>query len=221
MVLRPYLLDLFFPNCCGCCEARILPEELLCPECTKKLTAQRTDYAAWKAIMPEPVPWAGGAAVYPYADTAKAGVLGLKDGTRNFGLHCAALLAGEIHDTLPGVPFDAVAWVPVGARRRRRQGYAHAEFLGRNLARELGLPARDGLLQEHDDGIRQHTLAAAERKQHALRFTHTGQDLTGKTLLLCDDILTTGSTLRRCTEQLLECGAAAVYIAVIAVRLRE
>ena len=52
-----------------------------------------------------------------------------------------------------------------------------------------------------------------------MRFQHTNTDLTGQTVLLVDDILTTGSTMRCCTGLLREMGAKTVYIAAAAYRL--
>ncbi len=211
------LLDCFYPNRCGCCQCRIAFDGLLCESCRSELGGLRGSYAEWENKTSDSVyPWDGAAAVFRYQGAAKAGVLALKDGLRNFGYYAGRELAACIRESGAAAEIDLVTWVPVTKHRRRSQGYAHAEIIGKAAAKALGIPASGGLLEEHAGKLRQHQLQAAERVQYAERFTHTGQNLSGKAILLCDDVLTTGSTLRRCTVLLKNCGAERVYIAAAA-----
>jgi predicted amidophosphoribosyltransferase len=215
------LLDLLYPNRCDCCGQRIRYDAAVCAACREQLTGLRLPYAAWAAHQKEIFPWADGAAVWRYADAARSGVLAMKDGMRGFGRYAGAMLAKEVRERFPAESLTCVTWTPMGRARRRRQGYAHAELLGKTVARELHLRARGDLLTETDTGTRQHTLSRKQRIEHAKRFLYTGAAVRGETVLLCDDILATGSTLRRCTELLLDAGAERVYIAVIAAAIME
>lgn len=206
------LLDVFFPNRCDCCDARIPYDLLVCQECAALLTELRSDFASWAREKTE-LSWAGGAVLFAYDGAARTGVLSMKAGRRGFSQYAAGLLAEQITAVCPAEMFSCVTWVPMTKSRRRVQGYAHAELLGREIAAILGVPARGDLLLEHAGAVRQHDLPAAERAKYAERFVHTGKRLEGQTVLLVDDILTTGSTLRRCADLLQECGAQAVYIA--------
>ena len=89
------------------------------------------------------------------------------------------------------------------------------------MARALHVPVRGGLLTESDLTARQHDLNRAERAVFSERFLRRNADLHGQTVLLCDDVLTTGSTLMRCTGLLRESGAARVFAAVAACRLTQ
>lgn len=211
------LLDILYPNRCDCCDSRIPYDRLLCDACTDLLLQQRISYADWAKSNPE-MPWERGTVLFSYADAARTGVLAMKDGRRGFCRFCAKLLAESLAET---ADISCVTWVPVTAARRRQRGYAHAEYLAKCIAEELGIPARGGFLQEHAGTIRQHDLPAEERAKYAQRFTGTGADLHGMKLLLTDDILTTGATLRRCTNLLLEMGAARVDIAAVCAGLRD
>ena len=215
------LLDLFYPNRCGCCGQRTAFDRLLCPGCQAALEALSADYSAWALQNAgEGIPWDGAAAAYRYEGAAKAGVLAMKQGSRNFAYYAAKRLAERVRAAAgPGMP-ELVTWVPVTKSRRRRQGYSHAELLGKAVAAELGLPVRGDLLTERAGQVRQHQVGGAERAEYAKRFHSTGKRLSGQTVLLCDDVLTTGSTLRQCTELLKESGAARVMIAAATVRLR-
>lgn len=211
------LLDILYPNRCDCCDARIPYDLLICGDCTKLLLGQRIDYADWTQDHPEN-PWTAGTVLFSYADAARTGVLAMKDGRRGFCRFSAKLLAESLSET-PDI--DCVTWVPVTAKRRKQQGYSHAEYLAGCIAEELGIPVRGGLLEEHAGTVRQHDLPAAEREAYALRFVSTGADLSGLHILLVDDILTTGATLRRCASLLLEMGAARVDIAAVCASIRE
>ena len=217
-----FLLDLLWPNRCDCCLRRIPYDALICTECAHELNTLRVSNGDWQTCNPEvQVPWDGAAAVCKYAGAAKKGILAAKDGRCGFVRFMGTELAAAVRELLPEQLPDLITWVPVTKRRRLEQGCAHAERLAKACAETLGIPAAGNLLAEQSGKIRQHELPKELRKVYANRFTHTGVRLDGKTVLLCDDVLTTGSTLIRCTEQLREAGADKVFIAVIAYRMRE
>ncbi|MCR5305794.1 MAG: hypothetical protein K6E36_04760 [Oscillospiraceae bacterium] len=217
-----FLLNLLYPNRCGCCKVRIAWDALLCADCLEKLDALRCTPADWLCCHKgEEFPWAGVFTVFSYESAARDGILAMKDGAQNFGRYAGSALAEQVRAAVPPAEIDCVTWVPVSAVRRHRQGYAHAELLGKSLAEALGRPANGRLLKQSDSSLRQHQLSASERAVFGMVFRRTNADLSGQTVLLTDDVLTTGSTMRRCTELLLEMGAARVFAAAAACRLRR
>ena len=217
-----FLLDLFFPNRCDCCGARIAYDAPICDVCLTALGALRISPEEWlRCHEGENFPWDGVFTVFSYKAEARAGILAMKDGAQSFGRYTGTLLADAVKAELDPETVNRVTWVPIGAARRRRQGYAHAELLGKTVAKALGRPADGTLLTESDSFLRQHHLKAEERALFGKRFQHTGADLSGQTVLLIDDVLTTGSTMRRCTELLRETGAARVFAAAAACRIRS
>lgn len=213
-----WLLDTLWPNRCDCCDARIPYDLLLCEACAARLTELRTDYAVWAKTKPPPL-WDGGTVLFSYDSAARTGVLAMKAGRRGFGQYAAGLLAEQIPALCLPETVSCVTWVPMTRSRRRMQGYAHSELLGREIAARLSVSARGDLLAEHAGTVRQHDLPAEARAKYAERFVSTGKRIDGQTVLLVDDILTTGSTLRHCTKLLLELGAAHVYIAAVCASL--
>lgn len=82
------------------------------------------------------------------------------------------------------------------------------------MSSATGIPLRADLLEDTGTGAAQHTLSAKERAANTGHFQiPQTADLTGYRILLCDDVLTTGSTMNRCAELLKSRGAAVVTAA--------
>lgn len=103
-------------------------------------------------------------------------------------------------------PFDGVVWVPMSSKKLRQRGYNQSELLARALANELGLPAWE-LLSQVRETQTQHTLTRVQRADNVRDAYRAGKAALGKRLLLVDDIVTTGATLRACSLALYQAGA--------------
>ena len=135
----------------------------------------------------------------------------------------AALLAAAVrgHGLHRGV--EIVAAVPSHRRRTGERGFDAARVLARRLARRLGLPSPVSLLARVDAGAPR----ARRRPDRPEDLTPSGpgifrlrhgarRRLTSRTVLLVDDILTTGTTLRSCAGLLAGAGTRQVRVAVLA-----
>ena len=80
-----------------------------------------------------------------------------------------------------------------------------------------GLPVRKDCLIQRQSKIRQHELGAKERQEHAKLYEASEQRLDGLRILLCDDVLTTGSTAQRLRQM----GAADVGFAAGCTSIRK
>lgn len=122
----------------------------------------------------------------------------------------AGLMETALKSELAGIPFDRITFVPMAPARQRMRGYNQAELLARELSRRTGIPL-EGLLEKTKDTPMQHTLNAQERREN-LRgsFAVTGP-VRGRTILLVDDVVTTGETLQECARCLRDEGAKAIY----------
>ena len=116
--------------------------------------------------------------------------------------------------------FDLVTWVPVSKKRRRKRGYDQTELLARSACRLWETePVR--LLQKVTDNPAQSSLqGAAARRANVLGVYDAVGDCAGKRVLLLDDIVTTGETLRECARVLRDAGAAEI-LALTLGRTRE
>ena len=115
---------------------------------------------------------------------------------------------------------DVVAPVPLHWWRRWTRGYNQSEAVARELAAGLGVPFVPQLLSRvkwTTQQIQPTREARRENVKGAFRV-RTGARLVGKTVLLMDDVMTTGSTLGEAARTLREAGAERVVVAVLARR---
>lgn len=117
-----------------------------------------------------------------------------------------------------GVPMACVG-VPSHRLRVLERGYCQAAVLAQCLAAELGVPYLGGLLERREHASSQTLLSAAERLANVRRaFRFTGSGAAPKTVVLVDDVVTTGATLLACAQVLVAAGARHVVLAAPAVR---
>lgn len=111
-----------------------------------------------------------------------------------------------------------VAPVPLHWRKRASRGYNQAELLAEKVAAHYELPLASRCLVRVRDTPTQTALSRAERQDN-LRGAFAAQEsqrVKGQTVLLCDDVMTTGATASECARVLLAAGAKAVYVSVAA-----
>lgn len=108
---------------------------------------------------------------------------------------------------------DVVMPVPLHRTRLRERGYNQAELLARALARTRGVPLDARSLRRTGGEMSQvRTRDARERRANVVgAFTCTDASLSGKRILLIDDVCTTGATLEACAAQLRSAGAREVF----------
>lgn len=128
-------------------------------------------------------------------------------------------LAGLLKETMErrgDFEFDAVAAVPMHRLALRRRGYNQAELLARALARLTCLRFESALLEKTADNRTQSTLARPERAANVRQVYRASQRAGGRSILIVDDICTTGETLRASALALLHSGASRVCAITVA-----
>ena len=127
------------------------------------------------------------------------------------------LVAETVRTELPGA-YDIITWVPLSRKRLRERGYDQARLLAKVTAKALGMPLTPTLYKQRNTQPQSGTGDAAKRRANitgAYRMKK-GADVTGKRVLLIDDIVTTGSTLLECARVLGKAGAEQVVCATVA-----
>ncbi len=217
------VLNFFYPNVCPKCNAFLLPEELLCDSCAEKILLEQDAYChqcgkencicKYQTFAYDKV-----VAACRYDKETAPAVISLKmSKNTNFAYFSARILAERLkHGSYYQLQtISCVMPVPMHISKQRKRGYNQAALIAKELARLLQLPYREDALFKERSEVAQHTLSAEARTQNVASFGIHDVSLEHQCILLCDDVLTTGSTMNRCAE-LLKSKQASTVIAAAA-----
>ncbi len=204
---RAFLNDIVYPEraVCGVC-GRLSEGGVLCGECKARLISEGM-IMAWDREELEP-----GLDAYvlrPHTGVARQLVLRLKHSAEK-------CMAEELADLLLPVPSHiffspetVVTWVPMPENRRRERCIDHGKILAEAVAVRLNLTCRPLLFRRNAGDKTQAGLSRQDREANLSGAFASSEKITFPVLLV-DDVLTTGTTARRCAEALRKGGAAEV-----------
>lgn len=109
---------------------------------------------------------------------------------------------------------DAIVFVPATATAFRRRGFDHMEAVATELSRVACVPLCDALAKRGSGD--QRALGRDERLRGACGLYHVVEDVAGRRLLLVDDVITTGATVRAAAGALSAAGASRVDVLALA-----
>lgn len=115
---------------------------------------------------------------------------------------------------------DIITWVPLSRRRLRKRGYDQARLIAEEVSRRTGIPCAR-LLRKKRNNPAQSGAGSAEKRRANVMGVYApaeGAPISGRRVLIVDDIVTTGATLSECARMLMDAGAAEVYAAAVARR---
>jgi len=164
--------------------------------------------------IPQPANHGVHAAV-PYTGRARAVILGLKyRNRRQVVRHLAGLVVNRIVANGDHRGFDVVTWSPTTEARRRDRGFDQGELIARYVARQLGVPCRRLLERDARRGPAQTGRSRSDRLEGP-GFSARPR-LDGRRVLVVDDVVTTGATLRASAAALTSAGAQNVALYAVA-----
>ena len=206
-------LDLIFPHKCVFC-GKILRDrgDLYCGKCVETLPFTSNggrQEGAYYSVCISPLHYKG---------AVRRSILKFKfRGAVGYAETYGKLLAECLRENAD-VEYDVISWVPLSEKRKRSRGYDQAMLLGLAFALELGEVALETLAKINDVRAQSELGGPAERREN-ISGAYVAIDpelVSGKRVLLVDDIVTTGSTLDECASVLLSAGAASVACIALA-----
>ena len=217
---RRAALDLLYPpRCLGCAvpaRGEALGDEApLCPACLRALPRASADRLR-RTLGPAPPSFGEPFALWQFDEgvVARRVQHALKYGNRPRLGRTLGHLLGRAHAEAGHAPPLAVVPVPLARLRRIERGYNQSALLAQGFAEAAGVPFRPDLLRRTRPTRRQAKLSREARRANvAGAFALTGTPPAS--VLLIDDVLTTGATLRAAALPLWEAGTA-VSLAVLA-----
>ena len=206
--LRSLASLLFPPHCAFCGKVGV---QGVCPKCEKLLPYCKTPLHERAEI---------GACLAPlrYEGIVREALL-------NYKFHAGQSRCTGFGDVLAqaaaehfGGQFDLVTYVPVSKKRKQERGYDQSYLLARETCRHWSV-APETLLQKTKDNAAQSSLSSREERQKNVSGVYAAvneEKIKGARILLIDDILTTGATLREAARVLRAAGAESVICATLA-----
>lgn len=228
-----FAADILFPRRCPVCDDIVLPRGgFICPECVKRLSFVKGPVCkkCGKEVFSDTVEYCfdctkhkrsfeSGRALVNYNEAAKNSMVKIKYKNKreylDFYIEAICIRYGKI---IARMEADALVPVPVHPSRMRTRGYNQAELLARGIGRELGVPVCADLLLRSRKTAPQKELNPAERLKNLEEAFEAGSIPSGiETVILVDDIYTTGSTMEACTRTLKRMGVKKVYFLAICI----
>lgn len=228
-IVKEYIEDfinLIFPDTCLVCGALLhRGENLLCLKCLYQLP--RTDYCKFPQENQIIDLFAGRlrlekATALFYFQKASAyrhllHLLKYKNKPQ-IGIMLGKELGALMLDSKNFNDIDIIVPVPLHKKREKERGYNQSYMIAQGISKILKKPAFDNLFIRNEYTVTQTKMSKEERWKNVsgkFSITDIGQ-LTDKHVLLVDDVVTTGSTIEACGEELLKVPGLKLSLAVLA-----
>ena len=136
--------------------------------------------------------------------------------------HMAVRLGQLLTDLVSSQSFfdsvDFVVPVPTYWGRRLMRGFSAAEILAESVAERAGLKVSRRLVHMSRATEKQGKLSITKRRKNMIGAFELSKkaDVAGKTVLIIDDVMTSGATVSELAKRLKKAKAKAVYVAVLA-----
>lgn len=230
------LLNLLYPRRCPVCDDIVIPkgglvcdsckdiliplQEPLCYKCGRQIVSASREYcdtcAGYNFNFDKAF------SLWAYNSTVKSSLSNFKyKGRRESAEYYAYKLCEHFYSIIQKLNISIIIPVPIHPERLKGRGYNQAELIARILGKELGLPVFTDYLIRSKNTVAQKNLDPVSRRKNlkeAFRINKNSEayKLHLKSILLLDDIYTTGSTADACAGVLKESGVGNVYVLCVA-----
>lgn len=225
------ILDLIFPRRCAVCDevtdrtgngvCSSCASEIVyikapaCMKCGKQLK-QEMELCA--DCMKKKHWYIRGVALYDYGSMADSVFRFKYAGRQEYALFYGRDLYEKYGNWLLAVRPDALIPVPIHSSRERQRGYNQSALIAKALSKLSGIPVNNGLIVRKKRTLPQKNLSGQERQNNLKRaFKICQNDVKLSTIVIVDDIYTTGSTIDAMAEVLMTAGIQRVYYMALAV----
>ena len=211
-------LDLLLPLNCAVChrEGRVL-----CEGCEQALPALEDPYCTvcadpgplrlCRSCAYSPLEVDGIRAPYLYEGPVRELIHALKYGNVRAAAPELGWLLALYMESLDLRP-DVLVPVPLHRRRERERGYNQSELLAKGLSERAYVPAQPELLRRTRNSPPQVAMRGPEERRRNIEGTfESPSQLNAVTVVLIDDVVTTGSTMSACAAALKDAGAGSVW----------
>mgnify|MGYP002509640657 CR=1 FL=1 len=232
MKLKDKILDLLFPRRCAVCDEIVdRPGEAVCSGCRSKIVYIKEPCCmkCGKQLKKEDQEYCGdcarikhiytqGTALYDYGSMADSIFRFKYAGRMEYGSFYGSELYNKRVQWLAAIRPDALIPVPVHPSRKRSRGYNQAELIAGKLSELSGIPMEASLIRRVKRTRPLKGLSHSERQNNLKRaFKISINDVKLNTIVIIDDIYTTGATIDSMAQTFMEKGVKQIYFMALAI----
>lgn len=219
-------VSLLFPRCCIVCGRPLAKgEECLCTMCNINLP--RTGYHLKEDNPVEKLFWgkiplerATSFFFYRKGSDFRQILHQLKyGGQKNIGAIMGRYMAAELQESGFFEDIDVIVPVPLHKKKQRLRGYNQSEWIARGIAAVTGIPIDIEAVVRHKNTETQTSKSSLERWENVngIFELYHADPLTGKHILIVDDVLTTGATTVECASCLTKIEGVRISVLTLAI----
>jgi len=201
------LVELLFPNQCALCGKSISPKHLICESCLESILR------CGPCLAPEDFSHCRIFYYGTYEGEIRKMILSYKNKLR---WRLYKLLGKLIIETVRthAIEFNVITWVPSSFNSLEERGFDTMGLIARYVAKSLRMP----IVRALDSGLRwkRRGLPRAQRESSVKGRFYALRRVPWKSVLLIDDVVTTGYTVQECAKTLKEAGAQFVNVCSVA-----
>jgi len=192
--------------------------EPACVQCGYPFDFEVESGARCTECLENPPPFATARAPLKYDDIGRELILGFKAADKMHAVRAFMpwLAASGAHMLAEA---DYLVPVPLHRWRLLKRRYNQAAIIAQALSRHTGVPSLNAALQRTRYTPIQSRLEQNERAKNVRRafavYPRYASQIHGKTIILIDDVYTTGATVKECTKALLKSGAGKVHVLTV------
>lgn len=209
------------PKVCLLCRQNSIAASRICHKCASKLEIWQVSSASWTAFPVDKAHKSGKTsyrvlyAAAPYEGVFKQAIQRLKYGKQTYLAEVLGEIMASHLSSKVKFPFDMIVPVPLASRKEAQRGFNQSQLLAKVISFKLGIPLEKGLLLKSRETKTQASLKKDKRLENLKGvFTVTRKLLNSPSILLVDDIFTTGATVQEAALALRKAGAGRVEVAV-------
>lgn len=223
------LIISLFPKRCAYCGKVIASSRFMCSKCENELPrisgtvcrkcGREKDKCTCKGAENY---FSSIAAPFYYDGCVRHGVhiFKFRKGLRNYEAYSLEM-ADAVKERFGNVSFDFITEVPMTEKSRKKRGYNQCFYLAKGISERLGIEHKSDVICKLYETKKQHGITYYLRKGNLTGVFDISDSsaVKDKTVLLCDDISTSGETLNECAKMLWLHGAKEVYCVALALTL--
>lgn len=222
---------LYPPKCCICERPLLRSEEDFCASCADKRPIKITGHRCFRCSKPltdkaaeycadceKGHEYERGWALYEYASVRDLVLKYKNQNRRSIATFFSREIVSEYGEEIRLLCPDALLPVPLSLSKERKRGYNQAEILARQIGKALSVPVLTDVLARESGGKQQKILGVSGRRNNSKNtFILYRNDVKLNSVVIVDDVYTTGNTIDAAAQVLKEAGVKKIYFLTVAV----